>query len=373
MAESPSEQVDFFGTDPGAPLESLIEAEKPAAKAEPKEEVAVEEPEEKEEAKEEEPVEEEEVEEVPDDPETKKKYVVFKIGDEKIKVKKDAMVTVRQDGQDIEVPVVEVLADYSGREARSRAWNDAKKMQADATAKDAELTNIVKNFAEKVSKPGQVMPALGELLEELGGTDALPIARMIRESAVEQAAAWLGASKEQMDEIRQQLELFATREEAAYLRQKFTKETEKKKQLELKQQSDLRIGNVCNLVGIQSRADFDQSGQLLERLKTANPVVSREVAEPTPEDVAGFYVVLTETQELAPKMLQDAEAFGNLYLVARQMKPNRVELIETIKALADSSPSEGTAKKTGTPSRSFKPTTRKPNGSKPKGGKDLFF
>ena len=356
-------------------IEKVAEADEPdetPAEAEEESEEEAAPDEEEEEASEEEESEKEEKEEEP--PVARKKPLVFKSGDEKIKIKPDAKIMVPVDGKMQEVPAAELLQSYSSRAARLAEHKavEAEKTQTLQQAKYVnaqweEMQGFVKKFGERVKDPTQVIPAIAELLEPFsGGDDESPLAviRSIRNGILENATAWLQLSPEE----RERLDL---QEELEWHKSRKQKEREAAKKRQEIDSRLVQIKEVCHNYGIKDVDAFDDELKELHSLVSSKQV---QITNITPGHVGGFYIVKQVVSRFAPKLASDKAIISDIMNVALQTNPSKKELEEFVKAYAGSdSDQQSKATPKGKKTLSHKPRLERPVGPKTIGKGNLFL
>jgi hypothetical protein len=301
--------------------------------------------------------------------------IIFKQGDEKIKVRPDARITVTVNGKDEEVTVSDLRNSYSSKSAlkeeylKSKAEREKVAQQSvHVEAERREMEAWVKHFATRVKKKDEVIPAIVELLEPFseqdGDTSPLAIVRSIRSGILEQAQAFLQLTEAE----RRTLEV---EEENAYLRYRQKKSRESQNKNVQNQQILVEIEKVMKEVSIPSLDVFEHNFNDLQQLQKAEAIKVRDI---TPKHVGEFFSMRAVVHKVSPKLLTDEKAMGRLFSIKLEFEPTTEELEQVIRGyVSGSDRSEATPEKSKKTPLSNKPKLEKSNGTKPKSKRELFL
>lgn len=362
-----SAQVDFFSSDVATDKESpsgLFLGEPDEKKEEPKvEEPAVDEDEAEEVAPGGEEDEEEEVVEAAPGGDGRKKPITIKTARKEFRFPAASKVVVFANGKREEVPFDDVLKSYSSEKGIQKKLGEAEAKERSATQKETQISERLSNFVKNCETPENLMPALGELLDE-SGIDPLPAIRALRDSVAAAVLDMVGVDEATVKKIKNEIKYYDTVEEAAFYRQKITKSKEREKSLAGNQKLGQEVERVMAEAGIADLPSFQKSFEDLRRLKGSGKLKLEDI---TPDDVGTFHRVGRVVDEHFPQLRDDSEGLARLFRVAREFAPNDADLLKVARNYFGSDKSPSPTDK-GTPSEkpklSSKPKTAKQSGTK---------
>lgn len=363
-----STHVDFFSSDVDTDKESpsgLFLGEPDEKKEEPEagaEAPAVEEEEAEEVAPGGEEEEEEVIEAAPGG-DGRKKPITIKTARKEFRFPAASKVVVFANGKREEVPFDDVLKSYSSEKGIQKKLGEVEARERSATQKETQVSERLSNFVKSCETPENLMPALGELLDE-SGIDPLPAIRALRDSIADAVLDMVKADAETVKRIKGEIKYYDTVEEAAFYRQKITKSKEREKSLAGNQKLGQEVERVMAEAGIADLPSFQKSFEDLRRLKGSGKLKLEDI---TPDDVGTFHRVGKVVDEHFPQLRDDSEGLARLFRVAREFAPNDAELLRVARSYFGSDKSPSPAEK-GAPSEkpklSSKPKTAKQSGTK---------
>jgi hypothetical protein len=201
------------------------------------------------------------------------KTLRLKNGDQEINLRHDTMVPVKIDGRIEEIPMEELVRNFSGSKAVDERFKqysqDRYKFDNDKKEVDSFITDVFSAFKED--------PVQGLLLAaERSGYDPVQLKMNLLEAVAEQAGQW-----NQMSE--QDKQLYRYQQENAQLKGQHEKFQTKQMQEKQTKELDLKVNEIQTKLGV-SREDFAKSYFELEKLSQSGKLQH----EVTPELVADY-------------------------------------------------------------------------------------
>lgn len=113
------------------------------------------------------------------------KTMVARRGDKEYEIAEDAVLTVKIDGEEVEVPIAELRNNYSGKVAWDKKFTELSKEKQGFVEEKTLVERYINEFAELASDPNDKTKAL-EYLAQLSGQDPLAFRRQLRNQMFEE-------------------------------------------------------------------------------------------------------------------------------------------------------------------------------------------
>ncbi len=139
------------------------------------------------------------------------KLLKAKRGETEYDIPEDAIITVKVDGEETEVSLNDLRANYAGKVPWDKRYTELSQDKRQFNTEKAQVEKYVGDFRELVQANNSV--GAMEYLAELSGQDPLEFRRQIREQVISEYQEYLGMSEDQR-------RTFDVNEENSYLRKK---------------------------------------------------------------------------------------------------------------------------------------------------------
>ena len=213
-----------------------------------------------------------------------------KFNDENIEIPEQAVLTVKVDGEEIEVPIADLRNNYSGKTSWERKFNELSEDKKLFNEDKQTIERYVMEFGE-LSRKGDKIGAM-QYLAQLSGADPLAFRRELRDQVLNEYKAMLD-----MDET--QRKAFDLEEENKFLRESKESEVVRSQREQEILQARQQVTQYQEALGIDEARWEKASQELIEEGYSAEEV--------TP-DAIGQYVYATQVYESATSALEGVSA-----------------------------------------------------------------
>lgn len=208
-----------------------------------------------------------------------------KYNDEEIEIPEQAVLKVKIDGEEVEVPISDLRNNYSGKVAWEKKFNELSTEKKTFSEEKSAIERYVMEFGE-LARRGDKIGAM-QYLAQLSGMDPLSFRKELRDQVLEEYKAVLN-----MDE--HQRKAFELEEENKFLRESKESEAQRLQREQERLQAHNQISQYQEALGIDEAAWEQASKDLLEEGYSED--------ELSPESI-GQYVYATQVYERAESAL----------------------------------------------------------------------
>ena len=200
----------------------------------------------------------------------KKAVIKGKLDGKDVELSPETVIEAKVDGKSVSIPLKEVVANYSGKVAYDKKFNELATERKAFQSDKAQVVNVINKFYDHATK-GDYLSALG-VMAEAGGADPVKFIRDFNNSLEKGYENWTKQSPEDR-------KMAAIEQEKAYALRELERRKAMDQEVYKEQAVEQRIAKVCNDTGASREDLFTIYSEVKDTVNPEQPITAEMLGE----------------------------------------------------------------------------------------------